>query len=182
MTERARDAGRAASKARAPGPLEPHELEAAALRYLNRFDCSVQKLRRHLASLVRRRGGDRAALEAHLETLLARYQASGVLNDARFAENLAGRLQERGGSRRAIVEKLRRRGITSGVAQAAVVTSAQSELEAARAYVRRRRLGSFRPEEERRENRRRDLAALARTGFDHETAIRALGYGSDEDF
>jgi len=166
---------------RAAGPLEPHELEAAALRYLNRFDCSVQKLRGYLSGLVRRRGGDRAALEAHLETLLTRYQASGVLNDARLAENLAERLQERGGSRRAIVEKLRRRGVTSGVAQAAVKTPA-SELEAARAYVRRRRLGPFRPEAERQENRRRDLAALARTGFDHETAIRALGYGKDDDF
>ena len=38
------------------------------------------------------------------------------MNDARLAENLAGRLQERGGSRRAIIEKLRRRGVTSGVA------------------------------------------------------------------
>jgi regulatory protein len=167
---------------RVAGPLEPSALEAAALRYLNRFDCSVQKLRRHLSELIRSRGGDLPALEAHLETLLTRYQASGVLNDARLAENLAGRLQERGGSRRAIVEKLRRRGVTSGVAQAAVVTSPQSELDAARAYVRRRRLGPFRPEEERQPNRRRDLAALARTGFDHETAIRALGYGKDDEF
>jgi len=167
---------------RAAGPLEPSELEAAALRYLNRFDCSVQKLRQHLSGLMRRREGDRVALETHLETLLTRYQASGVLDDTRFAENLAGRLQERGGSRRAIVEKLRRRGVTSGVAQAASVTSPQSELEAARAYVRRRRLGPFRPEEERQPNRRRDLASLARTGFDHETAIRALGYGKDDEF
>jgi regulatory protein len=122
------------------------------------------------------------ALEEHLGVLLTRYQASGVLNDERFAGNLAERLQERGGSRRAIVEKLRRRGVTSGVAQAAVVTSPGSELEAARAYVRRRRLGPFRPEAERQPNRRRDLAALARTGFDHETAIRALGHGSDDEF
>jgi regulatory protein len=48
--------------------------------------------------------------------------------------------------------------------------------------VRRRRLGPHRPEAERQENRRRDLAALARQGFDHETAIRALGHGSDDEF
>jgi regulatory protein len=72
--------------------------------------------------------------------------------------------------------------VTSGVAQAAVVTTPGSELEAARAYVRRRRLGPFRPEAERQPNRQRDLAALARTGFDHETAIRALGHGSDDEF
>jgi regulatory protein len=169
-------------RGRTAGPLEPEQLEAAALRYLNRFDCSVQKLKTYLDQLIRRRGGDRVALGEHVETLLRRYQASGVLNDARFAENLAARLQERGGSRRAIVEKLRRRGVASGLAQTTVPRSPESELEAARAYVRRRRLGPFRPEAERQPNRRRDLAALARTGFDHETAIRALGYGSDEDF
>ncbi len=169
-------------RGRTQGPLEASDLEAAALRYLNRFDCSVQKMRGHLRGLIRRRPGDRAALEEHVDALLVRYQASGVLNDTRFAENLAGRLQERGGSRRAIVEKLRRRGVTSGVAQAATITTPASELEAARAYVRRRRIGAFRPEAERQPNRQRDLAALARTGFDHETAIRALGYGRDEDF
>jgi regulatory protein len=68
------------------------------------------------------------------------------------------------------------------VAEASVATSPRAELEAARAYVRRRRLGPHRPESERLENRRRDLAALARHGFDHETAVRALGYGGDDDF
>jgi regulatory protein len=169
-------------RARPAKPLEPPDLEAAALRYLNRFDCSVQKLRTHLRQVVRRRGGDPAELEPHVDVLLARYQASGLLNDERFAENLAERLKSRGGSRRAIVQKLRQRGITSGVAEASVPASPSAELEAARAFVRRRRLGPFRPEAERLENRRRDLATLARTGFDHETAIRALGYGRDDEF
>jgi len=169
-------------KGRAKGPLQPADLEAIALRYLNRFDCSVQKLRTHLRQAVRRRGGDQAVLESHAEALLARYQASGVLNDERFAGNLAERLQGRGGSRRAIVQKLRQRGIPSSVAEASIGKTPGAELEAARAFVKRRRLGPFRPEAERLENRRRDLAALARTGFDHETAIRALGHGSDDDF
>jgi len=169
-------------KTRSQKPLEPADLEAAALRYLNRFDCSVQKLRTHLRQTIRRRGGDAAELERHLEVLLERYQASGLLNDERFAENLSGRLKARGGSRRAIVQKLRQRGITSGVAEASVPRSPAAELEAARAFVRRRRLGPYRPEAERLENRRRDLAALARTGFDHETAVRALGYGGDDEF
>jgi regulatory protein len=170
------------ARGRAKGPLEPTDLEALALSYLNRFDCSVQKLRTHLRQVVRRRGGDQALLESHLEVLLARYQASGLLNDERFAGNLAERLQGRGGSRRAVVQKLRQRGIPGSVAEASVAASPAAELEAARAFVRRRRLGPFRPEAERLEHRRKDLAALARTGFDHETAVRALGYGRDDDF
>jgi regulatory protein len=169
-------------KARPKGPLEPAALEALALRYLNRFDCSVQKLRTHLREAIRRRGGDREVLESVLEKLLERYQASGMLNDERFAGNLAERLTSRGGSRRAIVQKLRQRGISSGVADATVSRSPAVELAAARAFVRRRRLGPYRPEAERQEKRQRDLAALARQGFDHETAIRALGHGSDDDF
>jgi regulatory protein len=169
-------------RARKEGPLEPPELEEAALRYLDRFDCSVQKLRLYLRELVRRRGGDVARLAEHAEMLLERYQQSGVLDDARFARNLGERMQERGASRRMIVAKLRARGIASTTAEAAASRSPESELAAARAVVRRRRLGPHRPEAERLPHRRRDLATLARAGFDHEVAAKALGYGSDEDF
>lgn len=169
-------------KAKSKGPLEPRELEEAALRYLNRFDCSAAKLKTHLGGLIRRRGGDVPALQGHVGALIERYRASGVLDDARFARNLSEQLQRRGKSRRAIVEKLRLRGITSSTVDFVVPKSQENELEAARALVKRRRLGPFRPEGERLENRRRDLAALARAGFSHGTAVRALGYGNDDDF
>jgi regulatory protein len=167
--------------ARERKPLTERELDDAALRYLNRFDCSVQKLKKHLTSLVRKRSGD-PALVRHIDALLERYRASGLLNDERFAKNLAERLQGRGASRRLVEQKLRTRGIAKDVAQSAARESPGSDLDAARAYARRRRLGPHRPEAERAENRRRDLAALARQGFDHDTASRALGYGTDEDF
>ncbi|HEY3493386.1 MAG TPA: RecX family transcriptional regulator [Polyangiaceae bacterium] len=163
-------------------PLEPRDLEAAALRYLNRFDCSVQKLRRHLSLLIRRRGGDALALGDALEALLARYQQNGLLNDARFAQNLGERLQERGASRRLILAKLRARGISNADAESSVPRSREAELAAARALVRKKRLGPYRAEEERQSLRRRDLATLARAGFDHEVAIRALGHGTEDDF
>jgi len=167
--------------AREAGPLTSEKLEAAALRYLNRFDCSVDKLRKHLRELVRRRGGDEA-LRQHIEALLERYRGSGLVNDERFAGNLTERLQGRGASRRMVVQKLRSRGVSRDVAEAAVRASPASDLVAARAYARRRRLGPHRPEAERAPNRRRDLAALARQGFDHDTASRALGFGDEEDF
>ena len=105
-----------------------------------------------------------------------------MLDDTRFAKNLTERLQGRGSSRRMVVQKLRARGISRDVADEVVRSSRDSDLESARAYVRRRRLGPHRPEAERAANRRKDLAALARQGFDHDTASRALGYGADEDF
>ena len=167
--------------AREIAALTPEALEDAALRYLNRFDCSIAKLRAHLVSLVRKRGGD-AALAQHVDALLERYRGSGMLDDGRFARNLAERFQARGSSRRMIEQKLRSRGISRDVAEATARSSPGSDLEAARAFVRRRRLGPHRPEAERASNRRKDLAALARQGFDHETATRALGFGTDDDF
>ena len=167
--------------AREAGALTPEKLEAAALRYLNRFDCSEKKLRSHLATLIRKHSGG-AELAEHVELLLNRYRASGLVNDERFAQNLAESLQRRGASRRLVAQKLRSRGITRDTAEAVVRSSPGSDLDAARAFVRRRRLGPHRPEAERQTNRRRDLAALARQGFDHDTASRALGYGSEEDF
>ena len=163
------------------GPLTPQALDDAALRYLNRFDCSVSKLRRHLRELVRKRGGD-PALGEHIEALLERYRGSGLLNDERFANNLAGGLKSRGASRRMVEQKLRDRGVARDVAQTAARESPGSDLDAARAYARRRRLGPHRPEAERAANRRKDLAALARQGFDYDTATRALGFGADDDF
>ena len=163
------------------GPLTPQALDDAALRYLNRFDCSVSKLRRHLRELVRKRGGD-ASLADHIEAMLERFRGSGLLNDERFANHLAGGLKSRGASRRMVEQKLRARGVERDVAQTAARESPGSDLDAARAYVRRRRLGPHRPEAERATNRRKDLAALARQGFDHDTATRALGYGADDDF
>jgi regulatory protein len=167
--------------ARETKPLTAEALEAAALRYLDRFDCSERKLRSHLATLIRRRGGD-PSLSRHVDALLARYRASGLLNDERFAKNLAEHMQARGASRRMVAQKLRLRGVEKDLAESAARESPGSELEAARAYVRRRRLGPHRPEAERAANRRRDLGALARQGFDHETALRALGFGAEDDF
>jgi len=175
-------ADRAPRAKKKPAPLEPGTLEEAALRYLNRFDCSVQKLRTYLRGLIRRRGGDAEVLSEHIESLLTRYQESGLLNDERFATRLGESMQSRGRSRRAVIAKLRGRGIGAGIAEAAVPKSAENELEAAKELVRKRKLGPFRKPEERAEKRQRDLGTLARAGFDHETAKRALKYGGEEDF
>jgi regulatory protein len=164
-------------------------LERSALAYLDRFDCSVEKLRRFLQERVRK--AERVGVSvpdgtnAVIDALLERYQASGILNDERFAKNYTERLRARGGSQRLIEQKLRVKSLSASSIQTALAEtkSRDSELEAARALVRRRRLGPHRQPEERAQFRRKDLATLARAGFDYDTAAKALGdSGSDEDF
>jgi regulatory protein len=164
-------------------------LEAAALDYLNRFDCSVQKLRGVLEERVRRAllsgATDDANASGLIEEILARYQESGLLNDLRFAQKFAEQQRARGQSRRAIEAKLSARGVSAELV-AKVLGANQSgadEISAAEAYARRRRIGPYRKPEERPLRREQDLAALARAGFDWDTARRVIGHAAaDDDF
>jgi regulatory protein len=171
---------------RPPGVSRP-SLEAAALRYLERFDCSTARLRKVLTERVGKaaRAGveEAAAAPAIIELILERYQSSGLINDERFAKNFAERQRDRGASRRMIEQKLRLRGISSELVEQVFPRgeSVKSELEAAQAFARRRRLGPHRKPEVRAAYRNKDLAALARAGFDYETANRVVGKASTND-
>jgi regulatory protein len=159
-------------------------LEGAALRYLERFDCSVARLKKVLTERVAKaaRAGveEAAAAPAIIDQILERYQESGLINDQRFAKNFAERQRDRGASRRMIEQKLRARGISSETVAELMPhsESAQTELDAAQAFARRRRLGPHRKPEAREAYRRKDLMAMARAGFNYDTASRVIGVGN----
>jgi regulatory protein len=159
-------------------------LEAAALRYLDRFDCTAVRLRSVLARRIPPGHDDlvRRNAKQWIDELVERYQASGLLDDLRFARNCAEHLRERGASRRAIQMKLRARGVSSDAVEAVLSASAPNdELAAAQAFAKRRRLGPHRPSAERADKRQKDLAAMARAGFDRDTALRAISHGPSDD-
>ncbi len=171
-----------------PVPLTADALHARALRHLDRFDASVAQLRALLQRLVRRAELDDAAtamLEGEVETLVSRLVATGVVDDRRFAETLARGQRRRGASALAIAQKLRARGVAEAVIVAVLRDVDEEyeapELAAARAFVRRRRLGCYRPPASREAMAKRDLGALARAGFGLEVARRALEVHVDED-
>jgi regulatory protein len=169
-------------------PVTEASLAEALLSYLDRFEGSRQKLAQHLAKWVRNRGEppDPERARPLIEAVLSRYQTAGVVDDQKLAERSVGRLRSRGGSKRAIAFKLRAKGLGSEVLDRAFERerdgTKNAELEAARALVRRRRLGDYRPEAERADQRRRDLGVLARAGFSFETSQAALGGRSDDEF
>lgn len=176
-------------KTRTPPPVDRATLERAALRYLDRFDASVSRLRRVLQAHVRRAARvhdtDEAAASAVIEELIARYLASGLLSDRRYAENMVASLRARGASARQISHKLRARGVSQDDIALAVrsgnASAPDAELAAATELVRKKKLGPHRKPEERRARRRADLALLARAGFDYELARRVLGPSDDEE-
>lgn len=159
-------------------------LEKSALFYLERYAASSGQLRRVLLRRVKRAemlGADSdaaAAARAHIETLIARFLASGLLDDRRFAEAQAQSLQRRGNSRRRIRQRLAAKGVDRDFVDGALETmepeGETSELAAACVLARRRRLGPYRTAGKRAEFRQKDLATLARAGFSLDTARRVL--------
>jgi regulatory protein len=159
-------------------------LETAALRYLNRFDVPVSKLRQKLEERVlrtfelTREHPLMVDVRREMDEVLERLVATGVLNDARFARIRAESLRSRGASRRGVAEKLRSAGLDGDAIRGALDEvddgTSEPDLAAACRLVRRRKLGWCRPVELRKERLARDLAVLARAGFSYDIAVRAL--------
>lgn len=161
-------------------------LENAALHYLERFASSAGNLRRVLMRKVARaaafHGDDPAEGAALVEALLARYRASGLLDDVSYAGARSRSLHRRGSPGRAVRQALAVKGVAAEVIDAAMADLADGagedvELAAARNYVRRRRLGRWRPEAAREAFQEKDLAALGRAGFSRTVAAKALAEG-----
>ena len=170
-------------KPRPPRRVSPDYLERAALHYLERYSSSAANLRRVLLRKVQRsamiHGTDPEEGTRWVDALIERYRSSGLLNDRLYAEARAAGLQRRGGSTRSIRQKLAAKGLDADLIDAALeeregASDGTADLHAALSYARRRRLGPYRRPDMRDENRLKDLAAMARAGFDLDTARRVV--------
>jgi regulatory protein len=170
-------------------PATPDRLEAAALRYLERYAASARHLERLLLLKVRRsaeqHGTDAAAGMAFVRALVERLQGAGILDDGRYAEGKAQSLRRKGGSARAIRAALAAKGIAREAVETALsaadeaTTGDDADLAAALRLARRRRIGPWRPKD-RAAHRLRDLATLGRAGFSYDVARRAIDGEAEE--
>jgi len=163
-------------------PITAEYLDRAALHYLERFASSSGNLRRVLMRRVLRAaralGSDPAEGAALIGALIERYLRSGLLNDRQYAEQKAASLARSGSSRYRIRGKLAQKGVEREMIDETVTTLDEegevTELAAACALIRRRRLGPYRPAEKRAEFRDKDLASMARAGFGFDLSRRLL--------
>ena len=180
----------APKRPRRPAGLPPNaaRLREAALAHLARFAATEVGLRRVLERRISRwaraaeaEGQARdaiaaatAALHVEIASLAQSLVAAGAVNDAAFAESRARRLARSGHSRRAIAAHLAAKGIETETAAAALPEGEETELLAALAFCRRRRVGPFARVAADATARMKALAALARGGFAQGIARRAL--------
>ncbi|NBX67136.1 MAG: hypothetical protein EBQ96_09090 [Proteobacteria bacterium] len=148
-------------------------LRNSALYYLQRHPASVS----HFLSVMERKmkrslkdhpDQDFAAFSLFLrEKLVPELTRSGFLNDALYAKALTGSLQRRGLPKRVIAMRLATKGVEADAEQMAE----QDDIQAARLYAKRKRLG---PYATRVRDPQKDMAALARAGFSYEIVMRVL--------
>jgi|GEM_PF-1100861 len=124
-------------------------LADTALRYLDRYDTTEQGLRRFLLRKLdpKLSPTQKAEAQKKVSALILRFVDAKILDDARYAQNLATSLRSRGGSTRRIEQKLKQRGVGGDALEALAPEAAGTELEAARTYLRKRRLLAKKPAE-----------------------------------
>lgn len=166
---------------KAPSKISPSYLENAALHYLERFSSSSANLRRVLMRKVDRSlahwGGERPAAADQVEAVIAKLTRLGYVDDAAYAEMKTRALHRQGKAGRVIRATLAAKGVGADMAAAAWTDLAEETVEpdlaAAIRLARKRRLGPFRMQD-RAEMRQKDLAALARAGFDFDTCRKVI--------
>ena len=167
-------------------PITAKYLQNAATFYLERYPSTAEGLRR----VLNRRVAKAKMLEAPvmenvrqaIDTIVAKFVDAGVIDDKAFAQTKARSLHRRGTSSRLTRQKLKMAGVDGDTLDEAMegldieldVTPAQREQRAAAALARRRRLGPYRPAEDRKDHRTRDLAAMARAGFAYDVAKKVI--------
>ncbi len=172
--------------ARPIGPAPDRQrLHDAALRHLARFAATEAGLVRVLDRRVDRwiraagKGADAVPpLRRLVREVAAALVASGVVNDAAFAEARARSLTRAGRSSRAVQAHLAAKGVPSELS--VLPSDPEQELAAALAHARRRRLGPFAAEPADQPGQMRALGAMARAGFTQEIARRALAMDVEE--
>lgn len=173
-----------------PKKISPGYLERAALFYLERYSSSAENLRRVLDRKTRRsiqHHGEPAQEQAAgwIAELVERFRRSNLLNDRTYAENRVRRLYAERKSLGRIRQALAAKGVSKDDVDAALerlqdeADSPISDLPAAAAFARKRRLGPYRTDPaERAEKRQKDLGALARRGFSQAIAMKILSADS----
>ena len=165
-------------------PITAKRLYNIALFYLSKYEAS----RKQVGDMLRRRvlkaqlRGEEIPIDVDemIEETLNQLINQHFLSDIRFAENKVHHWAEQGKSNQYIRQKLKLAGIAPECIQNLLENDENSELDKARQYVRRKKLGFMRPEETRREMHQKDLARLARQGFSLDVALKALDFGEGD--
>jgi regulatory protein len=167
-------------------PITAKYLQNAAAFYLERYPSTAEGLRRVLNRRVRKAEMFQAPImddvQQAISAIVKKFVDAGMIDDKAFAQTKARALHRRGSSTKLTRQKLQHAGVDretldkamEGLDEELHVDPRQREWNAAVSLARRRKLGPFRIEKDRKARRLKDLAAMARGGFDYQLARKVI--------
>jgi regulatory protein len=176
-------------KNKIPRKITESSLRNIALNYLHRYASSKENLKSVLKRRVMRSAWfyeiDIKEASVWIETLVEQLDKSGIVDDQAYAEGRMRALFRLGVSPKSISQRLGQKGVNSNLIQQVIselyTKTTDPNLSAAKNLVKRRRLGPYRQSNKREERQYKDLAAVARAGFDFQTAYKVIYAESIED-
>jgi regulatory protein len=174
-----------------PKKITPTYLHNAGLYYLQRFAASTAQFQRVMMrkidkSCMAHPEQNREDCQKWLTDVIATFQRSGLLNDDIYAAGAIRSLRLRGISTRAIEARMALKGVPADLVKRTLqdiddLQDHDANLIAALKQARKKRIGPFLPPDKNATDLQdKHLAALARAGFDFETAHRVLKMDREE--
>lgn len=160
-------------------PLSQALLDELALAYVGRFATTRAKLSTYLRRKLGERGWNGAG-DADVDSLVARFARSGLVDDSAYALAKAQSLARRGYGKRRLTLALRGAGVGAEDGVEALDHANREAAAAALRFAERRRIGPFAatavPDDLRERSRQRDrnLAAMLRAGHSFALALAIL--------
>ncbi len=159
-------------------------LKNIGLYYLQRYESSVDNLRGVLKRRVEayaRENPQWNKEEAYLwvEDVLMEFEKLHYLDDSRFAEMKVRNYLNAGKPARYIQNKLREKGINEQLIADVLSNMEYDALSMALKLAKRKKIGPYRSQENRREYRQKDMGYLIRAGFDYDIVCQVLDYDSE---
>lgn len=163
-----------ATNYKVPRKVTRKSLENSAFYYLRRYSSSSENLRRILFKRAKRsaqyHGTDVSAGQLWVNEIIEKFLANKLLDDIRYAETKCLSVHRKGGSKQTIRKKLQEKGIAPDIIEQTFTLLDQYSIDPELITARRRRLGPYRSRGRRNNFRERDLASLARAGFNYSIA------------
>jgi regulatory protein len=159
-------------------PLTPESLNWFALRYVERYATTREKLRQYLKGKLYERGWAGQG-EAPIDATVERFAELGYVDDRSFGESRARSLERRGYGLRRVEQALMAAGIEPEMREE--IREEVDEAEAAVAYARRKKIGPFAAERPSPEQRQKQFAAMVRAGHSFEVVKTVLDAENEDD-
>lgn len=151
--------------------LNGKELNRLAIRYVERYATSRQKLARYL----QRKIAEREWQDEHppaVDALVEHLAGLGYIDDALYAQNKAAALNRRGYGTRRVSHALYQAGISETDGREAFQASESNKWIAADKFARKRRIGPYADIQHESDICRKQLQAFLRAGHDFDIASR----------